>query len=478
MAYGITPAGFVKKRLEESFSEIAKEFTAIYGVINESADSRIGQLIGVLAKREADFWDKLEEVYLSKYPRSASGVSLDRAVQYNAIKRLESTYSIVIGILIGVESSIIPSGIRVKVKNTEYVFESQANITLSSLTANYATIQIGTISSETVYSITINGTTRQYESSNAATESEILAGLSAVITTSLNVLCNNDTTNNQLIIKSLDYITPFSISTSAELNIATIGVNCEFKALEKGAIAVPISSLTEILTPWSGLKETNNFLVGNTGRNIESDTSLRLRRERSTSTANSSLEAIRIRIENDVPNVTNVAVYENTSDSIDLQSRPPHSIEVVVSNGTDADIANKLWSIKPGGIATFGNASYEITDSQGLKHLIKFSRPVLKYIHLRVTVQYYNEEDFPNNGEDLIITNLLEYSATFKIGINVIPQRFYGPVYNVPGILNILVEVAATDTIDGTPIFNTNIIDIGPSEIATFDKNLITVVLP
>ena len=56
-SFGITPNGFVKKRLQDIKLELEKAFTDAYGEINTEADSVFGQLIGVESKVLADFWE-------------------------------------------------------------------------------------------------------------------------------------------------------------------------------------------------------------------------------------------------------------------------------------------------------------------------------------------------------------------------------------------------------------------------------------
>ena len=62
MDYGITPEGFVRKRLEDIRLELISQFEAEFGAIDVSAGSVFGVFIGIMAKEFADEWELLEAV--------------------------------------------------------------------------------------------------------------------------------------------------------------------------------------------------------------------------------------------------------------------------------------------------------------------------------------------------------------------------------------------------------------------------------
>lgn len=112
------------------------------------------------------------------------------------------------------------------------------------------------------------------------------------------------------------------------------------------------------------------------------------------------------------------AIYENNTDVTDSSGRPPHSIEVVVSGGTDQDIADFIWSVKPAGIQTYGSSSATVSDSNGDSQTIYFSRPTYKYVHLEVTIDsYYAEEQFPLDGVDQIKAAIFDYAEDFSLAL-------------------------------------------------------------
>ena len=129
-----------------------------------------------------------------------------------------------------------------------------------------------------------------------------------------------------------DGLTSYSISTNANFTIQTIGSPVQFLANELGPIPVPINTLIEILSPISGWNSITNLVAGQTGREIETDAELRLRRQNSVRIVGSAtVEAIRARILQEVSGVTQAFVFENrTMKEVDVEI--VFSIDLVASN--------------------------------------------------------------------------------------------------------------------------------------------------
>jgi hypothetical protein len=142
-----------------------------------------------------------------------------------------------------------------------------------------------------------------------------------------------------------------------------------------------------------------------------------------------NIDAIVARIKNKVPNVTACIGFQNVTDSTDAQGRPPHSIEIMVTNGSALDIAAELWKCIAGGIALYGNTSQVIQDSQGNNQTVYFTRPVSTAMAVEVTVTRYSEESLPSNYSDLITAAVKTYAASFAIGQDMLIDRWLGPVY-------------------------------------------------
>jgi uncharacterized phage protein gp47/JayE len=258
----------------------------------------------------------------------------------------------------------------------------------------------------------------------------------------------------------------------------TIGVSgyvdIPFQAEDTGAIEAPAGSLTVIETPVAGVDSTNNTLDADVGRDIETDQELKTRRqERLQRAGTATVEGIRNNIAQ-VENVESVTVVENTDIVPDSEGRPGKSFESIVLGGDEDEIAESIWEAKPAGIETDGDITKSMTDSQGLAHDIKFSRPTEKDIWMIINITPNADPNegalYPADGDNLVEEVVLEYGATFQLGQDVVTSRFYTPINTVPGVIGIEVLVGFSSP----PTSSANL-PIGPGELAKFDSTRTTV---
>ena len=398
----------------------------------------------------------------------------------------------------------------------------------------------------------------------------LTAALTSVINAGAQPVTAIDNMDGTITVNADDTNVPFSIAVGTNLNITAQATPVVFLSQDFGPIVAPINTLTEILTPISGWISINNPKAGLTGRLIETDAELRIRRNNSLRLLGAgTVESIRARLLQQVPGVTSAFVFENrnlTQEPIlivlnqDLvagntivvvlngvtlptvtfaishlatmnviaaliQNQPevvtatvsgtanrtitmnmasaievimipndftvsggasqatavikggrfPKSFEAVVQGGTDADVANKIWTTKPAGIQTFGNTAFTITDSQGEFQVINFSRPTPIYIWVTVALTLYAEEVFPPNGQDLVAAAINTYGSSLGIGVDVLLQRVLAQIFNVPGIASGVMQIAATNLPGDSPLFSTADIVIAENEVSIFDLTRITV---
>ena len=109
MSGGVTPEGFERPSFDDIRDALIARAREIVGPINTGPESAVGQQIAIQAEREALIWEALEAVYFSQYPRSASGLSLDGAVELTGITRLGATRTVVQVDLTGDPETVIPA---------------------------------------------------------------------------------------------------------------------------------------------------------------------------------------------------------------------------------------------------------------------------------------------------------------------------------------------------------------------------------
>lgn len=115
--FGMTPQGFVPKRLadvleslNEKIADITDDTTGEKPFVNESADSVLGQFTQIIAEEISICW---ENAYLASQqfdPINASGVPLRGLVQLNGIIPSDGSYTEIAMTLGGTYGTVVPKG--------------------------------------------------------------------------------------------------------------------------------------------------------------------------------------------------------------------------------------------------------------------------------------------------------------------------------------------------------------------------------
>ena len=178
------------------------------------------------------------------------------------------------------------------------------------------------------------------------------------------------------------------------------------------------------------------------GRDIETDAEFRTRREDLLQLSGSAtVEAIRSAILN-TPGVTQAFVFENPTDFVDGDGRPPHSMEAIVSGGLDEAIAQAIFDTKPIGIQTYAvpgpsGVSVIITDSQGTDHTINFSRAEDITMHVEVDINVIATEFGGGNqvnGEQEVREAIKALGDLQNIGQDIIILRYKCVPLDIAGV--------------------------------------------
>lgn len=86
--YGVTPTGFVLKRLQDILISLNQNFQAAFGAdLDVSPDTPNGQFNGIMAEPIAEIWQQLQALYNGMDPRQATGDSLTNIGVINYLKR-------------------------------------------------------------------------------------------------------------------------------------------------------------------------------------------------------------------------------------------------------------------------------------------------------------------------------------------------------------------------------------------------------
>lgn len=447
--FGLTSDGFFIKRLSDVKSDLEAKFSAEFGNINVDPDSPAGQIIGIFSEAIADVWANMEKVYQAMYPNFADGFSLDNAVAFNGISRLDATSSTCPVLLIGSEGTVVYADRQVEENINSELFKTKTDITIGIGNIVRLKMSVGTVVVGHTYMLSIESVPYSYTAQTGDTD-EIIAGeLVSKITANQPPETEQVTATDlggglfQILVD--DKETNVAVILDALIDSEEIGSSVLVESMNTGPITAPISTIDTIVTPVTGLDNVENIVAATIGRNVESDLELRVRRRSSLSKlGNASVPAMKAKMLDEVDGVMSVTINENETE---IDYRPsglaPHSIEFVVSGGTNQDVANKIWEMKAGGIQTQGNSSKVITDSENQQHTIYFTRPLDVYGYVSVVLTKITDgtESFPSDGIQAVIDAIEEFGNQYLIGEDILVQRFLPAIFSVEGVKSAIVTV-------------------------------------
>lgn len=279
--------------------------------------------------------------------------------------------------------------------------------------------------------------------------------------------------------------TGFLVRTVAGLQYAVLtdgrigaegSVTLPVQAVETGAdYNVEVGRVNQITNPLDGVDSCTNQGVIDGGQDRETDEEFRDRYAQSVDYAGGvNADAIAGEILQNVESVYSAICYENDTDEIDILGLPPHSIEALVYGGLDQDIAKAIYRRKAGGIQTHGSTSIPVLAASGQIISIKFSRPAVVQVYVKVHI-LETDNNYPSNGAALVQAAIINYigGAAYgglPIGRNVVYMDLPGVIKDVSGVVDFELSISR----DGSS-YGTDNIQIDTREKAVTDEWKVTV---
>lgn len=486
--YGVTSNGFVIKTLSVIKKETDEDLKAILGnQINLLPESVFGSLRDKFAERLHEMWELFQQVYNASYPQTAEGTSLDNVLDFAALERLEARAStIAVQALFGTASTVIAAGTKISVEDdSTTIFQTDTEVTLIAGTDEVQTITFNTVPDEggfTVFYGSEETVSINYDdiAADFQTALRALNNLSEVTVTGnftagfVVTFAGLDGKQEQpILVEGTNTLKTSSVAVTITITETTPGVYQGTTAMTcttTGPKNANAKTLNVIDNPISGFTRTFNVDDAAIGRNEETDAEARIRRNESVVTSRSAtVEAVRNEILDlngdeyaNLPELTDVIVYENDTDSIDGKNMNPHSIMPVVRQAGDVitrdqEIAQAIFDSKAAGIETVhGNATggdavtKTVVDSTGLSHTIKFIRPTAVDIYL-ILDNFIHTSDYPSDGDDQLKTLLAAYGNALGVGVDIIVYPLLiAQIANIPGItdFNLKIGTSPSPTLD------------------------------
>lgn len=159
--YGITDAGFNRKRADTILEEINADMKSVFGEnLNVEPESPDGQVNGILAESFANLWELAEYAYNAFNPSGATGATLANLVQLNSINKLEATFSTIADVTLGgTPGAVIPAGSLMSTSDTASQFATDEEVTLNGVgvgVVNATAVLPGPIAANTATLINID----------------------------------------------------------------------------------------------------------------------------------------------------------------------------------------------------------------------------------------------------------------------------------------------------------------------------------
>lgn len=425
--YGVTDKGFNIKRLDTIMEEIHTDLTEAFGFDTRlTKPSFLDTLITTFSYQISDLWETAQDNYYAKYPATATGVSLDNAVQYGGIRRAANKHTSYRLHCTGDdgtyvrEEAIVATNTspEVRLKNADE-FEITRDA-FNRVSIKVASAEVG------VYSVTINGSQYSFSSPDEV-EEDIITGLAKAITDdgyTITAENNTLTIEDKTISRSNVLILSDNLTTSSVTVIAT------FLTEEYGKVTLPYGIVTKMVNNVTGFTAVTNLLEPTYGRKQESDIELRQSYiAKSALRSNTMIESIVGELLNNIENVESASGYENDTDYVDSRGLPPHSIEIIVEGGDNSEIAQAILRRKAGGIQTYGNIEVGVPGVYGDTIPVRFNRPDYLYTWLKV-VLHGDKSQLPANYASLTIQALISDGTEFVAGTNLLTQLLNDGIYD------------------------------------------------
>lgn len=426
---GVTPYGFVKMRLPEIRRAIADDLknrlmaAGLDGNIETRPDSVLGMLIDTFAEREAALWENAEAVYNAMYPQTAVGVSLDRAVSLAGVARLGAQKAYTRLIFWGAKGTVVPKGAQASAENGSLWATDEA----VNISANAAAGLVLQAAGDEV-GLTCNG---------VAYRADKLAGLAAKFEGS-GLLANYDGAN--LTLTAQDGVNR-RFGDFVGLQVLEIGAAVAATASDNEATAAA-GEINRLVEPVAN--RVSNPMAASAGRAVETDAELAYRHGMAVyRLGRATLPALAANIRADVPQIREIGVFANSGDTVDAYGRLPHSVHVVADGGDVEAIARAIWAYKAAGIDTHGAIVQEVQTEFG-RQTVRFDRiaPVYVWIKAQITLLPETEQAFPVAGFAQIRESLLQASALFGLGDDVLYQKLYYAVFRTAGVATVDLKIA------------------------------------
>lgn len=210
-----------------------------------------------------------------------------------------------------------------------------------------------------------------------------------------------------------------TIPTSGEISVMAT-------AQDIGDVRAAVGEVTKIATPCRGWQSVSNPQAATPGAAVETDATLRARQAVSTALPSLTVFEGTLGAIGNLDGVSRWRGYENDTNAADANGLPPHSICLVVEGGDNNAIADAIALKKTPGCYTVGDVEVMTRDSKGLPNTIRFFRPAVVRVRLRITLNPLS--GYLATTGTALKANVAAYINALPIGDDVLASRLLTPI--------------------------------------------------
>lgn len=214
-------------------------------------------------------------------------------------------------------------------------------------------------------------------------------------------------------------------------------------AEKAGAITAEIGAIATISTPTLGWQSVTNRTPAKVGNAEESDAELRARQAYSTALPSVSLWDGIVSSLSNLEGVKRVSGTKNDTDTTDENGIPAHSIAMIVDGGQIEDIGKTIYLKKGEGVGTYGKVKTVYVDETGYPNEIKFNRPEIVNVFVKLTVK--PSATFISSVKTEIQERVTAYVNSLPIGVSVNAGRVLASTIKQNGVLDDRFDVEALE---------------------------------
>lgn len=406
--------------------------------LNVDSSSVIGRVLGIAAEILSSQEDVLQAIAASLDPDQATGLQQDKLYKLAGITRNTGTPASVQSLMLyGNIGVTVPEGSYVASKTTSVVFSTDNEVLFSNQSVNGIEVSVsgigGVVRHEITYSVF--GKPSQNPPIVLVTQAddnitEVLNDLAQVINSQTSNLTATALNNQTLKIIITDQNSIGDFGVSSNLTITKSYVPVSGSSVQDDVGVQLANTLDTIQTPISGWLGVTNPFPSTASTGLEDDESFRARFEYTKGSDSfgfyDSLYSALLNVEG----VQFVNIQPNITQNNSQDGRTNNGVAIVVYGGDEDEIAYAIAK-NVGSAATDGNIVKSVQDINGGLQTVRFSRPVLVPVKLKMSL--ITDPKFPNNGVARIKQNIIDYFNNLRVGEDIYYSRLFTPINQVNG---------------------------------------------